>query len=143
MQFFRSSLINNEMIVKKVEAAIAPLDRGKSETTESTEDRSSSPESESSLMLADRDVMTLPLRKRKHYMNEMCGYNTHRYTPPKNAQSGESGTCISNNTDTPTGGNVCSSPKKSWNTKIDAETSASSSANALRLNSVIQYAKAS
>ncbi|XP_032583614.1 Krueppel homolog 1 isoform X3 [Drosophila sechellia] len=50
-------------IVRRVEAAI-----GLRSSTESPE-RSSSPESDS-LMMADRNVMTLPLRKRKHYMNK-------------------------------------------------------------------------
>lgn len=50
--------------MRQVEAAIAPL----RSSTESPE-RSSSPESDTMLM-ADRDVMTLPLRKRKLYMNE-------------------------------------------------------------------------
>ncbi|XP_037957875.1 Krueppel homolog 1 [Teleopsis dalmanni] len=61
---FESSLLNNEIIVRQVEAAIAPL----RSSTESPE-RSSSPESDS-MMMADRDIMTLPLRKRKLYMNE-------------------------------------------------------------------------
>lgn len=49
--------------MRRVEAAI-----GLRSSTESPE-RSSSPESDS-LMMADRNVMTLPLRKRKHYMNK-------------------------------------------------------------------------
>uniref|UniRef100_W8CCM7 Krueppel-like protein 1 n=1 Tax=Ceratitis capitata TaxID=7213 RepID=W8CCM7_CERCA len=60
---YESSLLNNQ-IVRQVEAAIAPL----RSSTESPE-RSSSPESDS-MMMADRDVMTLPLRKRKLYMHE-------------------------------------------------------------------------
>ncbi|XP_017854747.2 LOW QUALITY PROTEIN: Krueppel homolog 1 [Drosophila busckii] len=57
------SALPNPDIVRRVEAAI-----GLRSSTESPE-RSSSPESDS-LMMADRNVMTLPLRKRKHYMNE-------------------------------------------------------------------------
>lgn len=55
---------DNEIILRQVEAAIAPL----RSSTESP-DRSSSPESDMMLM-ADRDVMTLPLRKRKLYMSD-------------------------------------------------------------------------
>lgn len=55
------------MIVRQVEAAIG-LSPPRSSSTESP-DRSSSPESDS-LIMADRDVMTLPLRKRKLYMND-------------------------------------------------------------------------
>ncbi|XP_017006885.2 Krueppel homolog 1 isoform X1 [Drosophila takahashii] len=57
------SALPNPDIVRRVEAAI-----GLRSSTESPE-RSSSPESDS-LMMADRNVMTLPLRKRKHYMNK-------------------------------------------------------------------------
>ncbi|XP_016962790.1 Krueppel homolog 1 isoform X1 [Drosophila biarmipes] len=55
------SALPNPDIVRRVEAAI-----GLRSSTESPE-RSSSPESDS-LMMADRNIMTLPLRKRKHYM---------------------------------------------------------------------------
>ncbi|XP_017079515.2 LOW QUALITY PROTEIN: Krueppel homolog 1 [Drosophila eugracilis] len=57
------SALPNPDIVRRVEAAI-----GLRSSTESPE-RSSSPESDS-LMMADRNVMTLPLRKRKNYMNK-------------------------------------------------------------------------
>ncbi|XP_075149985.1 Kruppel homolog 1 [Haematobia irritans] len=59
---FESSFHNNEIILRQVEAAIAPL-RSSAESPE----RSSSPDGR-----ADRDVMTLPLRKRKLYMSD-CG----------------------------------------------------------------------
>ncbi|XP_055921550.1 Krueppel homolog 1 [Eupeodes corollae] len=66
---FRSSLPAND-IVRQVEAAIAgaglsPLRSASSASPE----RSSSPESDS-MMMADRDVMTLPLRKRKLYLKD-------------------------------------------------------------------------
>lgn len=118
------------MIVKQVEAAIAPLAGARTETCASVEDRSSSPESENSLMLADRDVMTLPLRKRKHYMNEI---NTTTTPAIDNTSSNTS----------PRGGNVCSSPNKSWNNQVTSDATGANSQSALRLNSVIQYAKAS
>ncbi|XP_013113440.2 Krueppel homolog 1 [Stomoxys calcitrans] len=60
---FESSFQNNEIILRQVEAAIAPL-RSSAESPE----RSSSPESD--MLMADRDVMTLPLRKRKLYMSD-------------------------------------------------------------------------
>ncbi|KAL5278732.1 Kr-h1 family protein [Megaselia abdita] len=63
---FRSSLHHND-IVRQVEAAIG-LSPPRSSSTESL-DRSSSPESDS-MMMAERDVMTLPLRKRKLYMSD-------------------------------------------------------------------------
>lgn len=66
---FRSSIPAND-IVRQVEAAIAgaglsPLRSASSASPE----RSSSPESDS-MMMADRDVMTLPLRKRKLYLKD-------------------------------------------------------------------------
>lgn len=66
---FRSSIPASD-IVRQVEAAIAgaglsPLRSASSESPE----RSSSPESDS-MMMADRDVMTLPLRKRKLYLKD-------------------------------------------------------------------------
>ncbi|XP_055389376.1 Krueppel homolog 1-like [Condylostylus longicornis] len=66
---YKPSYRNND-IVRQVEAAIAGagLSPPRSTSTESPE-RSSSPESDT-MMMADRDVMTLPLRKRKLYMND-------------------------------------------------------------------------
>ncbi|TMW41796.1 hypothetical protein DOY81_013123 [Sarcophaga bullata] len=61
---FEPSLHDNETILRQVEAAIAPL-----RSSTASPDRSSSPESDMMLM-ADRDVMTLPLRKRKLYMSD-------------------------------------------------------------------------
>lgn len=80
MDFFRSSLKAANDIVRQVEAAIAGaeplLTPPRSSSTESPE-RSSSPESDS-MMMADRDVMTLPLRKRKLYLKD----NQTKDVPP-------------------------------------------------------------
>jgi len=110
----RSALPNPD-IVRRVEAAI-----GLRSSTESPE-RSSSPESDS-LMMADRNVMTLPLRKRKHYMNE------------GDASKGN----VSNGNDN----NVALATTA---TSATAATSASSNASSkvMRMSSVIQFAKAS
>uniref|UniRef100_A0A1A9V173 C2H2-type domain-containing protein n=1 Tax=Glossina austeni TaxID=7395 RepID=A0A1A9V173_GLOAU len=105
---FESSLHNNDIILRQVEAAIAPLRA----STESPE-RSSSPESDSLMMLADRDVMTLPLRKRKLYMSDL--QNVKNETTP---------TTI---------------PKTNENNIIKADISQKM----VRQNSVIQFAKAS
>ncbi|XP_034134267.1 Krueppel homolog 1-like isoform X3 [Drosophila guanche] len=116
------SALPNPDIVRRVEAAI-----GLRSSTESPE-RSSSPESDS-LMMADRNVMTLPLRKRKHYMNK-----------------GDAGAC-----QVESGGNN-SSPSAAMAGAGDGATTAANSADAssnnnnskmMRMSSVIQFAKAS
>uniref|UniRef100_A0A7G3AAH4 Putative c2h2-type zn-finger protein n=1 Tax=Lutzomyia longipalpis TaxID=7200 RepID=A0A7G3AAH4_LUTLO len=69
---FRSSLDSANDLVKRVEAALAgtePLLTPPRSSPESPE-RASSPESDSVLLMADRDVMSLPLRKRKLYLKE-------------------------------------------------------------------------
>ncbi|XP_059618315.1 Krueppel homolog 1-like [Phlebotomus argentipes] len=71
---FRSSLDSASDLVKRVEAALAgtePLLTPPRSSPESPE-RASSPESDSVLM-ADRDVMSLPLRKRKLYLKDDQG----------------------------------------------------------------------
>ncbi|XP_034471881.1 Krueppel homolog 1 isoform X4 [Drosophila innubila] len=107
------SALPNPDIVRRVEAAI-----GLRSSTESPE-RSSSPESDS-LMMADRNVMTLPLRKRKHYMNE-----------------GDASKGVSNGA---TNGNDNVALATSA-TSTDAGSNASSKV--MRMSSVIQFAKAS
>lgn len=66
---FRSSINASNEIVKRVEAALAgtdPLLTPPRSTPESPDrDRSSSPDSD--VVMANRDVMSLPLRKRKNY----------------------------------------------------------------------------
>ncbi|KAH8375106.1 hypothetical protein KR093_009864, partial [Drosophila rubida] len=106
---YESALPNSD-IVRRVEAAI-----GLRSSTESPE-RSSSPESDS-LMMADRNVMTLPLRKRKHYMNE-----------------GESG---SSNGD---GAQAIATPAAASAVSPDVVANGSK---VMRMSSVIQFAKAS
>lgn len=67
----RSSIDGASEIVKRVEAALAgaePLLTPPRSSPESP-DRSSSPESDAMLM-ANRDNMSLPLRKRKHYIQD-------------------------------------------------------------------------
>uniref|UniRef100_A0A1A9X290 C2H2-type domain-containing protein n=1 Tax=Glossina brevipalpis TaxID=37001 RepID=A0A1A9X290_9MUSC len=105
---FESSLHNNDIILRQVEAAIAPLRA----STESPE-RSSSPESDSLMMLADRDVMTLPLRKRKLYMSDLKNIKNET-TPTATSTTNE-------------------------NNSLNADISQK----VMRQNSVIQFAKAS
>ncbi|XP_060665238.1 Krueppel homolog 1 isoform X1 [Drosophila nasuta] len=109
---YESALPNSD-IVRRVEAAI-----GLRSSTESPE-RSSSPESDS-LMMADRNVMTLPLRKRKHYMNE------GEPTIGISRSSGESAATIT-------------SVVPSSSVTPDA----TNGAKVMRMSSVIQFAKAS
>ncbi|CAD7086164.1 unnamed protein product [Hermetia illucens] len=69
---FKPSLRSANEIVRRVEAAIAgaePLLTASRSPSAGSPDRSSSPESDS-MIVADRDVMTLPLRKRKLYMSD-------------------------------------------------------------------------
>lgn len=68
---FRPSLDSSNDLVRRVEAALAgaePLLTPPRSSPESP-DRSSSPESDSILM-ADRDIMSLPPRKRKLYLKD-------------------------------------------------------------------------
>ena len=103
--------------MRQVEAAIAPL----RSSTESPE-RSSSPESDT-MLIADREIMTLPLRKRKLYMNEESGM-----LPLENV-----------------GGNGVTEHKmgSGGDNATSSAGSAESSAKVMRMSSVIQFAKAS
>lgn len=68
----RSSIDSANDIVKRVEAALAgtePLLTPPRSTPESP-DRTSSPDSECNVVMADRDIMSLPLRKRKLYLRD-------------------------------------------------------------------------
>ncbi|XP_017468695.1 PREDICTED: Krueppel homolog 1 [Rhagoletis zephyria] len=123
---FEPSPLNNE-IVRQVEAAIAPL----RSSTESPE-RSSSPESDS-MMMADRDVMTLPLRKRKLYM--------HEGSPIAAAAVNVSTRDIDNALShiAPTSGNSESNHALSATVSANHENGAK----VMRMSSVIQFAKAS
>ncbi|GAB0095832.1 Krueppel homolog 1 [Sergentomyia squamirostris] len=83
---FRSSLDSSNDLVKRVEAALAgtePLLTPPRSSPESP-DRASSPESDSVLLMADRDIMSLPLRKRKLYLKEEPGTSASSVTesPP-------------------------------------------------------------
>lgn len=82
-KIFRSSIHAASDIVKRVEAALAgaePLLTPPRSTPESPmDDRSSSPDSD--VVMADRDVMSLPLRKRKNYPRDGQGVQ------PSNGQS--------------------------------------------------------
>ncbi|XP_037727942.1 Krueppel homolog 1 [Drosophila subpulchrella] len=113
---YKSALPNPD-IVRRVEAAI-----GLRSSTESPE-RSSSPESDS-LMMADRNVMTLPLRKRKHYMNKL----DDGQADPKKTEGGKD-------------------PAEDGSSTTSAVVSVSAGDGAgskvMRLSSVIQFAKAS
>lgn len=51
--------------MKRVEAALASAELTPPRSTPESPDRSSSPDSD--VVIADRDVMSLPLRKRKNY----------------------------------------------------------------------------
>lgn len=107
------SALPNPDIVRRVEAAI-----GLRSSTESPE-RSSSPESDS-LLMADRNVMTLPLRKRKHYMNKGDSGQVELEKP-----QGPSGEVSSAGVD------------------ASMDTLDSSGSKVMRMSSVIQFAKAS
>ncbi|XP_053957361.1 Krueppel homolog 1 isoform X2 [Anastrepha ludens] len=123
---FEPSLLNNE-IVRQVEAAIAPL----RSSTESPE-RSSSPESDS-MMMADRDVMTLPLRKRKLYMREgspIGGKAIHDAAREINKSLTHIGTTSANG-----------DSNQAHSTAINANNETGTKV--MRMNSVIQFAKAS
>ncbi|XP_067622033.1 Krueppel homolog 1 isoform X2 [Eurosta solidaginis] len=122
---FEPSLLNNE-IVRQVEAAIAPL----RSSTESPE-RSSSPESDS-MMMADRDVMTLPLRKRKVYMRE----GSPMEGPTRNLSSKQ--------IDKPNSHFNSESTNDESNVKLGVtNVSDETGAKVMRMSSVIQFAKAS
>lgn len=64
--FDRSSISASNDIVKRVEAALASAELTPPRSTPESPDRSSSPDSDV-VVMADRDVMSLPLRKRKNY----------------------------------------------------------------------------
>ncbi|KAH8333569.1 Krueppel homolog 1 isoform X1 [Drosophila kikkawai] len=114
------SALPNPDIVRRVEAAI-----GLRSSTESPE-RSSSPESDS-LMMADRNVMTLPLRKRKHYMNKGDGGSQGEAMDKGLGSGGEEAiTASSSITDSAGAGDGTGSGSK-----------------VMRMSSVIQFAKAS
>lgn len=100
--------------MRRVEAAI-----GLRSSTESPE-RSSSPESDS-IMMADRNVMTLPLRKRKHYMNEGDASNGN------SAASAAAAAAAANGSEANAGGGG----NNNGSSKV------------MRMSSVIQFAKAS
>lgn len=125
--FDRPSLLNNE-IVRQVEAAIAPL----RSSTESPE-RSSSPESDS-MMMADRDIMTLPLRKRKLYMHEGSPIGATALNVPTREMEKTLGHI-----------GLTSSSVEASHVTIDAVGNANheTDAKVMRMSSVIQFAKAS
>lgn len=106
--------------MRRVEAAI-----GLRSSTESPE-RSSSPESDS-IMMADRNVMTLPLRKRKHYMNEGDSSNGN------GNGNGNVATAAATN-----GGNEAANAGSASNNSNNNNGS-----KVMRMSSVIQFAKAS
>lgn len=115
--------------MRRVEAAI-----GLRSSTESPE-RSSSPESDS-LMMADRNVMTLPLRKRKHYMNEGEASNgggscSNSAAAAAAAAGGAGGAGAGNES----AGSAASG--------ADGGTGNSAGSKVMRMSSVIQFAKAS
>lgn len=57
--------------MKRVEAALASAELTPPRSTPESPDRSSSPDSD--VVIADRDVMSLPLRKRKNYPRDGQG----------------------------------------------------------------------
>nr|XP_036229838.1 Krueppel homolog 1 isoform X1 [Bactrocera oleae] len=124
---YEPSLLNNE-IVRQVEAAIAPL----RSSTESPE-RSSSPESDS-MMMADRDIMTLPLRKRKLYMHEGSPIGATALNVPTREMEKTLGHI-----------GLTSSSVEASHVTIDAVGNANheTDAKVMRMSSVIQFAKAS
>lgn len=69
--FTRSSIHASNDIVKRVEAALASAELTPPRSTPESPDRSSSPDSD--VVIADRDVMSLPLRKRKNYPRDGQG----------------------------------------------------------------------
>lgn len=68
----RSSISAASDIVKRVEAALASAELTPPHSTPESPDRSSSPDSDV-VVMADRDVMSLPLRKRKNYPRDGQG----------------------------------------------------------------------
>lgn len=68
----RSSISASSDIVKRVEAALASAELTPPHSTPESPDRSSSPDSDV-VVMADRDVMSLPLRKRKNYPRDGPG----------------------------------------------------------------------
>lgn len=68
---FRSSIHASNDIVKRVEAALASAELTPPRSSPESPDRSSSPDSD--VVMADRDVMSLPLRKRKNYPRDGQG----------------------------------------------------------------------
>lgn len=67
---YRSNIDAASEIVKRVEAALASAELTPPRSSPESPDRSSSPDSDSGIMMADRDNMSLPLRKRKLYLKE-------------------------------------------------------------------------
>lgn len=57
--------------MKRVEAALASAELTPPRSTPESPDRSSSPDSD--VVMADRDIMSLPLRKRKNYPRDGHG----------------------------------------------------------------------
>lgn len=74
----RSSIHASSDIVKRVEAALASAELTPPRSTTGSPDRSSSPDSD--VVIADRDVMSLPLRKRKNYPRDGQGIGEHAHT---------------------------------------------------------------
>lgn len=112
-----------------MEAAI-----GLRSSTESPE-RSSSPESDS-LMMADRNVMTLPLRKRKHYMNE--GEVNNGGGSCSNSAAAAAAAAASG-----VGGGAVNESAGTAASAADGATSSTAGSKVMRMSSVIQFAKAS
>lgn len=71
MLLIRSSIHASNDIVKRVEAALASAELTPPRSTPESPDRSSSPDSD--VVMADRDIMSLPLRKRKNYPRDGQG----------------------------------------------------------------------
>ncbi|XP_031623770.1 Krueppel homolog 1 isoform X2 [Contarinia nasturtii] len=68
---YKSSIHASNDIVKRVEAALASAELTPPRSSPESPDRSSSPDSD--VVMADRDVMSLPLRKRKNYPRDGQG----------------------------------------------------------------------